>query len=179
MTIPTNLKPDITGITLPQDKGNRTGEAEFLEAYANGPYGHLKEAKASDILVFTSVNNELNILLIQRGNHPYKGYWSFPGGFVDDNEDPTDAAVRELEEETTLKITRDDLTMVGVYDEDWRDPRIKNNVGYAHALYTKHLPAFEAADDAAHAELVPVAEILNGTIKLAFDHGKIILDALR
>lgn len=44
------------------------------------------------------------ILLVQRGNDPGKGLWSVPGGFVDFDEDPEAAAVRETQEETGLTI---------------------------------------------------------------------------
>ncbi|MCS7072578.1 MAG: NUDIX domain-containing protein, partial [Anaerolinea sp.] len=44
------------------------------------------------------------ILLVQRGNDPGKGLWSVPAGFMDYDEDPQSAAVRETREETGLTI---------------------------------------------------------------------------
>src|SRR5262249_18627738 len=39
------------------------------------------------------------VLLVQRRNPPYRNEWAFPGGFVDEGEDPEDACVREVKEE--------------------------------------------------------------------------------
>ena len=44
------------------------------------------------------------LLLVQRGNEPYKGFWTLPAGFVDADEDPRDAAIRECLEETGLRV---------------------------------------------------------------------------
>lgn len=52
------------------------------------------------------------ILLITRGNDPFKGSLAYPGGFVDYNEDPLDACLRELEEECGIKGTNQVLVTV-------------------------------------------------------------------
>ena len=44
------------------------------------------------------------LLLIKRGNEPQKGKWALPGGFVNEKEHPRDAALREAEEETGIKL---------------------------------------------------------------------------
>lgn len=51
-----------------------------------------------------SADNGAEILLVQRGNDPGKGLWSVPAGFMDYDEDPQSAAVRETFEETGLTI---------------------------------------------------------------------------
>ena len=43
-----------------------------------------------------------SILLVKRAFEPAKGAWSLPGGFMELNETPNDAAIRELKEETNL-----------------------------------------------------------------------------
>jgi 8-oxo-dGTP diphosphatase len=43
-----------------------------------------------------------DILLITRGRDPFKGHLAFPGGFVDYNEDPEVACIRELKEECNI-----------------------------------------------------------------------------
>lgn len=49
------------------------------------------------------------VLLIKRGQNPGKGLWALPGGFLDQSETIEDAALRELEEETQIKLQREVL----------------------------------------------------------------------
>ena len=58
-----------------------------------------------DAVVFRE-GGQQEILLIRRKNEPFKDCWALPGGFVDENEDLEAAAIRELEEETSVKITK-------------------------------------------------------------------------
>ena len=60
------------------------------------------------VAVLALVLREDKVLLIQRAYNPGKGKWACPAGFVEHDEDPADAVLRELEEETGLtgKITR-------------------------------------------------------------------------
>ncbi|MFB6114930.1 MAG: NUDIX domain-containing protein [Candidatus Nanohalobium sp.] len=51
------------------------------------------------------------ILFVKRGIEPGKGKWSLPAGFLEYEEEPEDAAARELEEETGLKVDSDDLQL--------------------------------------------------------------------
>ena len=44
------------------------------------------------------------VLLVERGIEPFKGYWDIPGGFLDSDEHPADAAKREMLEETGLLV---------------------------------------------------------------------------
>ena len=58
-----------------------------------------------DTVIFTIKDNELKVLLIKRSIEPFKGSWALPGGFVREKENLDQAANRELEEETGLKLT--------------------------------------------------------------------------
>ena len=49
------------------------------------------------------------VLMVKRGNYPGKGLWALPGGFLEPNETLETAALRELEEETSLNLTADQL----------------------------------------------------------------------
>ena len=52
------------------------------------------------------------ILFVKRGIEPGKGKWSLPAGFLEYEEHPQEAAVRELEEETGLKVDKDNLELI-------------------------------------------------------------------
>ncbi len=119
-----------------------------------------------------------SVLLIERGEPPFLGLDALPGGHVDAGESAHAAAVRELEEETGVQVSPTWLRMVGVYDAPGRDPR----GAYSTTAYAVIVPAGTqavAADDAARARWVPVADLLQNWEGLAFDHAQIIADALR
>ena len=44
------------------------------------------------------------ILLVQRARPPYRGMWTLPGGRVEPDETPEQAARREIEEELGLRV---------------------------------------------------------------------------
>lgn len=62
-----------------------------------------------------------DILLITRLKDPFKGHLAFPGGFVDYNEDPKDACLRELKEECGIEGHSAELVTVAGHPK--RDPR--------------------------------------------------------
>lgn len=55
-----------------------------------------------DAIVIRKISDQYEILLIERAREPFKNHLALPGGFVDYNEDPKDAVLRELNEETML-----------------------------------------------------------------------------
>ena len=127
-----------------------------------------------DIALMTVVNQELRMLLIQRGVDPYKGKWALPGGFVRENESLLAAAERELPEETGITTHLEQLKSYGSPD---RDPRMRV-VTVAFWAIIPDLEKPQSGTDASHAELVPVAEIESGRMELAFDHAHIAADAI-
>lgn len=94
-------------------------EEQFLEEYKKKEYP--KPSLTADIAVFRRIRDGIELLLIRRAKHPFKGCWALPGGFVDPNEDVIDAAWRELEEETG--VTNVSLEPFGIYGTPGRDPR--------------------------------------------------------
>jgi ADP-ribose pyrophosphatase YjhB (NUDIX family) len=62
---------------------------------------HFDDPKVAAAVV---VEHDEKILLTRRVNDPQRGLWTVPGGFVDAGEDPREAAARECEEETGLKV---------------------------------------------------------------------------
>lgn len=65
--------------------------------------------------------SNLSLLLVRRGEHPYKGSWALPGGFLRKDETVEECAFREIKEETNVAPIS--LMPVGVYSSPDRDPR--------------------------------------------------------
>lgn len=127
---------------------------------------------AADAMVFSGTGNELQLLLIKRKNEPYKCMWAIPGGFVEDDEELEAAAIRELEEETGVKVPA--MEQLYTFGAIGRDPRGRTVTVtyYAIADANKH-PAL-GGDDAAEAHWVYVKDIK----ELAFDHMQALRMAL-
>ena len=83
-------------------------------------YKYPRPAVTADCVVITK-EAEPKVLLIQRGADPYKGCWAFPGGFMNMDETTEQCAIRELEEETGLKVST--VRQIGAYSKVDRDPR--------------------------------------------------------
>ncbi|WP_088348402.1 MULTISPECIES: NUDIX hydrolase [Rhodomicrobium] len=110
------------------------------------------------------------VLLIRRKNPPFEGQLALPGGFVEIGETVETACKRELMEETGIKAGK--LTLVGVYSDPRRDPR-GHSCSVAFLAHVKTARP-TAGDDAADALWVEDWR----RAKLAFDHRKILKDAL-
>ncbi len=67
-------------------------------------YQYPRASVTADAVLFAEKQSQLYVLLIQRGNDPYKGYWAFPGGFLNMDETVARCAERELEEETGIVL---------------------------------------------------------------------------
>jgi 8-oxo-dGTP diphosphatase len=118
-----------------------------------------------DVIIPTSEG----VILIKRAREPYKGRWALPGGFVRYGERVEEAAVREAEEETGLKVRLKEL--VGVYSEPNRDPRghLVSICFLAERVSGKLSTSDEAMEVRAF-ERIPWQE-------LAFDHARMLKDA--
>jgi 8-oxo-dGTP diphosphatase len=118
----------------------------------------------------------LHVLLVRRGEEPFKGMWATPGGFKRPDETLDEAARRELSEETGVDVASL-LTQFGAYGDPGRDPRM-NVVTVAYLAVLRDVGAIVAGTDATDAALVPVSDILEERIELAFDHVSIVRDAI-
>ena len=134
-------------------------------------YKYPRPAVTADCIVFSRYPKP-QVLLIRRGNEPFKGEWAFPGGFLNMDETVQECARRELEEETGLVVQ--DIHLVGVYSRPGRDPR-GHTVTPAFLSIMDYPLDVRGGDDAAQAQWFP----LNQLPVLAFDHGEIISDAMR
>ena len=117
------------------------------------------------------VRHRAEVLLVRRGNEPYKGCWALPGGFMDMDETLEQCALRELKEETGLTPSGD-ITELKSFSTVDRDPRGRTIT----VAFLIEMPMTEAkgGDDAADARWFP----LNELPPLAFDHDEIIKEAL-
>jgi len=132
-------------------------------------YKYQRPAVTVDAIVFTNVNSTLFVLLIQRGQEPFKGKWALPGGFVGINELLHTACIRELEEETGLLIKN--MKQFKTYDAIDRDPRHRTiSVVYSAEIESKRF--VKGGDDAVKANWFPVDTLPD----LAFDHHQILSD---
>lgn len=112
-------------------------------------------------------NDKDEILLTKRAREPFKDWWDLPGGFVEEDESLEQAAQRELEEETGLKIGQ--LQYVGSVAEDYHfEGEIFSIVA---AIFTGKVPGdakVTVADDVIDYVFVPKQEI--DPEKIAFDN---------
>jgi 8-oxo-dGTP diphosphatase len=129
-----------------------------------------------DVVVLTMAKGRLQVLLVQRGVDPFAGMWAIPGGFKRPDETLDEAARRELAEETGVDGSAL-LRQFGAYGDPGRDPRM-NVVTVAYLAVLRDVGAIAAGSDAADASLIPVSDVLNGQIELAFDHLRILRDAV-
>lgn len=129
-----------------------------------------------DVVIMTMSEGALRVLLVRRGEAPYKGMWAIPGGFKRPTETLDEAARRELFEETGVEAASQ-LTQFGAYGDPGRDPRM-NVVTIAYLTVLRDVGAIAAGTDAVDAALVPVSDVLRGTVDLAFDHLGIVRDAI-
>src|SRR2546423_14194332 len=116
-------------------EGHET-EAEFLARY--DPRAFPCFAVTVDVNVVTIHRGRLSILLVERTEHPYRGAWALPGGFVGEDEDLQDAAWRTLARETGLRTLPDGihLEQLATYGRPNRDPRSRVDLGGRRALKT-------------------------------------------
>ena len=141
------------------------------------PHSYPPFAVTVDIAIFTIRDDALQVLLIERGGEPFLGARALPGGFVRPDENLEQAAARELAEETGLQAGAWHLEQLASYGDPDRDPRMRV-VTVAYWAICADLPALRAGGDAAAAALTPVAAIEHGDVRLAFDHERIVRDAV-
>jgi len=150
--------------------------ARYRAGWANAPY------PPTFVTVDAVVVQSGHVLLVERRARPGKGQLALPGGFVRQHERLVEACLRELREETRLKIPapvlRGHIKAQRVFDDPNRSSRGRT---FTHAFYIelepdKALPRVKGGDDARHALWVPLAELDPG--RLYEDHYFIIQEMI-
>lgn len=165
---PTSILPsNLIKIDVGDSEGNSV--TERCESCGNDTWP--KPSLAVDAIATRNGENGTEVLLIRRGNNPWKGAWAFPGGFVDEGEDPKDAVLRELLEETG--IIGHSPRLHTVRGNPNRDPR-KHIVSifYYVDVDPKSIPI--SGDDAAHADWVRTDVVIDEG--MAGDHLDVLLN---
>jgi len=138
-----------------------TRKISVLEFYNSHPY--IRPAVTVDGIIFYGEK----LVLIRRGNEPYKGMYAFPGGYVNYNERVEDAFLREMKEEIGVQVYN--WKLFTVLSEPGRDPR-----GHTISIVFDGtiLEEPRAGDDASEILLTSIQDALK--IKMAFDHQEVL-----
>jgi 8-oxo-dGTP diphosphatase len=165
----------------------KRSEEEFPARYRSERYPGA--SVAVDVVILTVVDVDLKILLVQRKEHPFRGVWALPGGFVDvgdgagdRGEDLDRAAARVLAAKTGLPATSLYLEQLYTFGKARRDPRARIlSVAYYALVRPDLVPFVEARESGAEggeprARWTPVSQVERMT--LAFDHQEIVAMAL-
>lgn len=154
-------------------------QSEFV--YLEGYRASWKTAPFPPVFVTVDalVQCQNSVLLIQRGGFPGKGQWATPGGFLDQNERIINAAWRELQEETGLELdpaqAAELLVSQAYFDHPDRSARGRTVTHVFHFnLGDRPFPEIQAADDAAHAQWVPIEQLPSMESQFFEDHFVIV-----
>jgi bifunctional NMN adenylyltransferase/nudix hydrolase len=156
---------------------------ELVEAYAAALQDRAKWPKTPYPVLTNTVDAVVrcngHVLMIKRKHFPGRGLWALPGGHVDEYELLKTAALRELEEETGLRVTTAELESclrgVHTFDYPWRSQRGRViTQGFYFELQAAELPAVSGSDDATDARWIPEAELPGLEPCIHDDHLQII-----
>jgi len=142
---------------------------KYRAAWAEAPYA--PTFVTTDAVVVHSGH----VLLVRRRAEPGKGLWALPGGFVGQDESIQDACLRELREETRLKVPAPVLkgSLKGQHVFDHPDRSLRGRT-ITHAFHfdfpAGDLPDVRGSDDADKARWIPVSEALDMGPQLFEDH---------
>ena len=176
--LPINVYNSLVDFSSSKEYNNLLNEWKYIEKYkqawAAAPYS--PTFVTSDAVVIQSGH----ILLIKRGGMPGKGLWALPGGFVNEDEGLRDACVRELREETKLKVPepvlRGSIKKEVVFDNPSRSTRGRT-ITEAFLIKlddSQSLPKVKGGDDAEAAKWFPLSEFYGMAEQMHEDHFHIV-----
>lgn len=120
-----------------------------------------------------------HILLVKRGDMPGKGLWALPGGFLNQEETMEEGMLRELKEETKIKVPlpvlKGSVKASKTFDAPNRSTRGRTiTQAFLIDLGVGELPKVKGSDDAVHAEWVSIVDVLKMRDQFFEDHFYII-----
>lgn len=133
---------------------------------------------AVDAVCITEENSEKFILLIKREYEPFKNKWALPGGFLKEDEEMEEGAIRELKEETQLdsEILIEDVKQLKAYGAVDRDPRPRRIISVAFLVELKQKGKIQVSHESLDVQWVKINDL--NLEDLAFDHKLIVQDAI-
>jgi 8-oxo-dGTP diphosphatase len=110
------------------------------------------------------------VVMVYRAKNPERGYWTFPGGYVDWDETVEESAIREFEEESGYEVKK--LKLLGVYSDPKRDRDGRQNIDTC--FFGEVGEEIGESDD--EVERVKWFALNRLPKKIGFDHGKMFED---
>lgn len=175
------VAPNHKGVIIPMNKQGidmRLSKEDQAYLADYDPAAYDRPSVAVDLVILSLQDEQLKVLLVQRGVPPFKGKWALPGGFLDKQRDASldAAAARELREETGAQAPY--LEQLYTFGDRKRDPR-DWTVSVVYFALMPHTAVSAAVDsDATAARWWPVhGETVSTT--LAFDHKTLLSTAIQ
>ena len=141
---------------------------KYQKMFENAPYGNTNFLTVDSVVIQSG-----HVLLIQRGNSPGKGLWALPGGHLNNSETFMEGAIRELREETELKVPEKVLKGSIFHEKVFDHPdrslrcRVKGKHGRTVTMAfgfklddAEKLPKVKGSDDAMDARWIPLDVVL-------------------
>ncbi len=144
-------------------------EAAFLAAY--DPHAFPPFAVTVDVVLLTVRESRLQVLLVERDTHPFRGGLALPGGFVRPDEDLDAAAFRRLSQETGVSPQVAHVEQLGAFGSPERDPRMRV-VSVAYLVFAPDVPPPHPGPSTRSVGWVPVDDV--DAPRLAFDHAAVL-----
>jgi bifunctional NMN adenylyltransferase/nudix hydrolase len=162
-TVPANVVDFLTQFTYTAPYKQLRSELQFVRDYKKqweaAPYP-VKHATVDSV-----VEQSGHILLVKRKAEPGKGLWALPGGHLNEFEKQLDGAIRELREETKIKVPeavlRGSIRDHETFDDPYRSTlgRVITKAYHFKLADDVTLPKVKGADDAEKAKWVPISEL--------------------
>jgi ADP-ribose pyrophosphatase YjhB (NUDIX family) len=162
-------------------------EKEFLSSYDLSKYE--RPSVTADVAAFMissedklsyrkNPENKLLLLLIKRGEHPYKDMWALPGGFLRTGETVEQCALREIREETSVQPVS--IMPVGIFSAPGRDPRGWIISSLYVSVISEETVRQAASDDASDAQWFSVSfeRDKDSNFRLELSYGDTVLSAV-